>query len=161
MLIPNVLCCLILWDTSYKCLLWQKPILWHIFPYIYGTILDRKYSKSWNSVHNVFLNIYHTVFKRKKFLHLHCQSTIGVHTAYGIYKISIYWISYTIWIPCYLRTYCSLKIDYMSFASKSGEEYIWYSLLCNSSHFIWKLETIFIYILFFTKWWIYPKMLHC
>ena len=86
MLIPNVLCCLILWDTSYKCLLWQKPILWHIFPYIYGTILDRKYSKSWNSVHNVFLNIYHTVFKRKKFLHLHCQSTIGVHTEHTKYQ---------------------------------------------------------------------------
>ena len=64
MLIPNVLCCLILWDTSYKCLLWQKPILWHIFPYIYGTILDRKYSKSSKNMHNAFLEIYHTIFYR-------------------------------------------------------------------------------------------------
>ena len=47
----------------------------------------------------------------------------------------------------------SMKIDFMSFASKSGEEYIWYSLLRNSSHFIWKSKTIFIF--FFTKWQIY------
>ena len=64
MLIPNVLCCLILWDTSYKCLLWQKLILWHIFPYIYGTILDRKYSKSSKNMHNAFLEIYHSIFYR-------------------------------------------------------------------------------------------------
>ena len=33
-----------------------------------------------------FLNIYHTVFKRKKFLHLHCQSSIGVHTEHTKYQ---------------------------------------------------------------------------
>ena len=43
-----------------------------------------------------------------------------------------------------------MKIDFMSFASKSGEEYVWYSLLRNSSHFIWKLKTIFIFV--FTRW---------